>query len=783
MVSDRTPVIIGVGQAVERLGDPCYEGLSPAGLAAAAARAAIADAGSPNAIETRIDIVGGIRTFEDSTSAPAAFGKPDKYPLAVARRLGLKPHIAILEKAGGQSTLALLSDLADRIARGEAEVALAFGSEAISTVRHLQASGEKRDWSEQLDGVMEDHGRGLEGLVSRHNMDHGLRTAPPAYGMLENARRARLGMSIADYRKEMGRLFAPFTKIAATNPYSTAQIQPSSADELVTLSERNRMVADPYTIKLVSRDQVNQGAAIILTSVGAARSLGIPEERWAFIHGCALAEERDILERDDIGGSAAARMTLDTALAISGKNVADISFFDFYSCFPIAVFAAAVDGLGLALDDPRGLTVTGGLPYFGGPGNNYSMHAFATMTERLRAHPGRYGLVGVNGGYLTKYGAVVLSTDAAEWKPCVQHTIQHELDERPRPKVTKMANGEGKILTYTIRYEKGVPAQAIVIGELHSGERFLANNADAATLEAMLDGDPLGRAIVAAHRAEGNRFAFDKATLASAFPVEKPAFRAKYNTALVDRRGHVLEVTINRPDQRNSISQEAHDDLTSIFDAYEADPDLWVAIITGAGDKAFCAGADLKGAAGGRIVTPLSGFAGITSRRWTKPLIAAVNGAAFGGGLEIVLAAHVAVADPAARFALSEVKVGVVAGAGGTIRLQRQIPRKMAMELLLTGAAMDVEEAHRLGLINRVSAPGDVLGEARKLADAMASVSPTSVRVTMQLVQEGDRYADADSAAAELAHSAALDALLISEDMAEGLKAFAEKRPPQWKNR
>ncbi|WP_380871641.1 hypothetical protein ACFB49_26000 [Sphingomonas sp. DBB INV C78] len=782
MVSDRTPVLVGAGQAVDRIGSADYRGYSPVEIAAAAAKAALADCGAARLIG-EIDLVGGIRTFEDATSAPSVFGKPDKFPLAVAKRLGLSPTAAILEKTGGQSPVALLGELADRIARGQADVALAFGGEALSTVRQLKSTGETPDWSERIDGEMEDKGRGLEGLVTRQGVDHGLRSAPAGYGLIENARRARLGLSIEEYRREMGELFRPFSEVAAANPYSSADGPALSVEQLITPGERNRMIADPYPLRLVARDQVNQGAAVLVMSVAKARELGVPESRWVFIHGFALAQERDLLEREDLGGSVAIGAALQAALDIAGKSPADMRYFDFYSCFPIAVFAAAIDGLGLARDDPRRLTVTGGLPYFGGPGNNYSMHAVATMMELLRASPGDFGLVGANGGYLTKYGAMILSIEPCEWRPAARAAAQIALDRRPAPRIAKMPDGKGHILTYTVQYDKGMPALGLVIGELRTGERFLANPADPATLAEMSRNDPIGREIAVCHRPEGNRFAFDEQVLDAAFSVDPAGFRDNYETVIVNRRDHILEVTIDRPEQRNSISQTAHDELNEIFDAFEADRDLWVAIITGAGEKAFCAGADLKGAANGRTIFPLAGFAGITSRRWTKPLIAAINGAAFGGGLEIALAAHLVVTDPAARFALSEVRVGVVPGAGGAIRLQRQIPRKIAMELLLTGRSMDVAEARSLGFINRVSAPGQVLEEARALAREITAVSPTSVRVLLQLIAEGDRCADADDAAAPMLHSSALDALLASEDMIEGMTAFAQKRPPNWKNR
>jgi acetyl-CoA C-acetyltransferase len=500
MIPDNTPIIVGVGQSVERIDAPDYAGLSAADLAALAARRALADVGAM----LTIDAIAAVRTFDDSFPFVPPFGVPDKFPRAVARRLGINPAYAVLGPVGGDTPLALLGQMGARIAAGEAKAALIVGGEAISTVRHLQKLGEVRDWTETNDGPVEDGGTGLEDVVRPYQVIHGLRWAPPTYGLSENARRARLGLSKAAYAREMGALMARFMPVAAANPYSAAAVTPISADALIEVDARNRMVADPYPVRLVSRDQVNQGAALVMMSVGLARALGIAEDRWIFVHGLALGTERDLIERPDLGAAPTGVATIRAALEQANATAADMAHFDFYSCFPIAVFAAAVDGIGIAPDDPRGLTVTGGLPFFGGPGNNYSTHAIATMVERLRADRGSSGLVFAHGGYMSKFGATVLSTNPAPWPEVA--TCQPEAD--PHIAVDWHPTGNGRILTHTVLYANGHPVRAVIIGELTNGARFIANEADAETLAHTVASDPIGASVKVTHAPEGNSFRF-----------------------------------------------------------------------------------------------------------------------------------------------------------------------------------------------------------------------------------------------------------------------------------
>src|SRR6185312_11648786 len=231
----------------------------------------------------------------------------------------------------------LISELAAEIAAGRSEAALVFGSDATSTLRHFARAEVKPDFNETMeryDGDLEDRGQGIDGIISRYTVMHGLVDAPTQYALMENARRAGTGLGPAEYLRTMAELFAPFTKVAAGNPFAAAPVE-YSVDELVTVTERNRMISEPYPRLLVARDQVNQGAAALVMSVAAARRIGGPEENWVYLDGHADLREQGLLERPDLGHAPSAVMAVREALTMAGIGVDDVASFDLYSCFPV----------------------------------------------------------------------------------------------------------------------------------------------------------------------------------------------------------------------------------------------------------------------------------------------------------------------------------------------------------------------------------------------------------------------------------------------------------------
>ena len=504
MVDPRTPVLVGVGQFAENIDDPGYRGMSSVELATEAAKVALTDTGTnEDDVANAIDAVVGLRQFEISGPMPARLGKSNNYPRSVMQRLGVQPARSVIEPVGGQGPQKLVTEFGTAIANGEADVVMLIGSEPGSTARYFAKRDDKPDFTEHIDGQLEDRGHQIHQYITSYTAKHGLTGAAVQYGLLDNARRGRLGLSVADYRLQMAELFAPLSKIAAKNPFSSSPVE-RSVEEIVTVTDDNRMICDPYPRLLVARDQVNQGAAAVMMSVDAARRLGVPEERWVYVHGHSDMVEQGLLDRVDMGASPAAVLAAQEALRVAQVGVDDIDTFDLYSCFPFPVFVAC-EALGIDGDDPRGLTLTGGLPYFGGPGNSYSLHAIAETVAEMRDKPGKFGFVGANGGTMSKYSVGIYSTLPVDWRSDRSKALNDEVAALPTVSVTETADGPATIETYSVHYDWPVRT-GVIIGRLEADDsRFMALTEDEDLVGLMSDGDPLGARIVVTPTEHGNR--------------------------------------------------------------------------------------------------------------------------------------------------------------------------------------------------------------------------------------------------------------------------------------
>ena len=490
-MDDLTPVIIGIGEASERIDAPEYAALSPVALASQASWAALDNALSCAVLAPLVDTIAAVRQFEISIAgAVPPFGRADNLPRAIARRIGANPVRAILEPVGGQGPQHLVNEMCARVAAGDIRLALICGAEAISTVRHLTSKGETRDWSEAIGGQMEDRGLG-DPLLTADLARHGAATPISVYALFENARRARVGLDRDAYRLEMAKLFAPMTKVAADNPHSMSP-EVRDAAELAEITPSNRLTSDPYPRRLVARDQANQGAAIAITSAGYARGLGVLERKFVYLHGCADARERMPMDRRDLSHGPASILAVKRALELAGTDADGIALFDLYSCFPIAVFNI-LEGLGIPFDDARPKTIAGGLPFFGGAGNNYSMHAIANAVRALRKQRGARALVGANGGFLSKYSVGVYSTEPRLWAGIDSRSLQAEVDGWPAMAVDSAPSG-GLVETYTIDYSGAAPKGTVIGRSFDEGARFVATTdpEDASVVQTMIANDPLG---------------------------------------------------------------------------------------------------------------------------------------------------------------------------------------------------------------------------------------------------------------------------------------------------
>ncbi|SEH19227.1 acetyl-CoA C-acetyltransferase [Sphingopyxis sp. YR583] len=776
-LNPQTPILVGVGQVVRHWSPSDGESApSPLDLQVAAARAALADSGAAERLVATIDGVVVVRSMLDSVEGSRQpFGRCANPPATLAADLGIASACCIYSVVGGDQPQALVNEAAEAIYAGDVDAVLLVGAEATAAMKQALKVRQSLDWSRSVDGPWQDRGLG-PALLTEHEIANGLGAPTQTYPVFEQALRTRLGLSRDDYADQMAELWAGFSEVAAGNLCSQFP-EVRSREFLKTEGRDNYRVADPYLKWHVAQDAVNQGAALILTSVGVARKLGIAPEKWVYLHGYAAAKDRPISERADLSRSTAMEAALSGALAMAGKTASDMAHIDLYSCFPCAVFLAA-EALGVDWRS-RACTVTGGLPFFGGPGNNYSMHAIATMAERLRAEPNAFGLVLANGGYLSKEAAGVYSaTPVDAWAPRAGDGAQTAIDVAAAPELLA-ETCRAVIEACSVTWKKGRPSRGYVIAASERGRIIArARSGHRATLFSLHEDDVIGRSVQIVHE-KGVNFIEPGSRLCEAAPADGLATR-RFDHVLLERRGPVLEVTLNRPEAMNALYSAVHFELHEIWDAFERDPGLWVAIVTGAGERAFCSGNDLKVTAkGGDLTMPPTGFAGLCERfDRTKPVIAAVNGIAMGGGLEIVLACDLAVAEDQARFALPEVRVGLYAAAGGVQRLTRQIGRKAAMELILTGRHFDTAEAIELGIVNAGADTRGALAAARDLADRLLQNSPSAIRASKEALNKLEELESLQAALA--ANGRIFGRLMRTRDFREGVAAFAEKRQPEW---
>jgi acetyl-CoA C-acetyltransferase len=497
--SDQQPVIVGVGQATWREQDLArspVDGLEHvARLAAESAGVSLAGA---------VDTIVHVPFISNQVPALAPL-LPQRPGAALAERCGLRAQ-QFTADVGGNLPQQLVNEFAARLVRGEASGVLIAGAEMLATLIGAVRSGAGfPEWT-AASGDAPVCITDTPEMTAPTEQAHGLYEPIHAYPLFESALRHALGLDAAAHGERLGGLVSRMSEVAAANPHAWKR-QRLTQEEVLSTEGGNRMICHPYTKVMNSIIAVDQAAAVLLTTVGRARALGIDETRWVYLRGCADAQETWYLgERAQLHESPALRAAAVAALDQAGCGLADIELFDLYSCFPSAV-QVACRALGLEIDDPRGLTVTGGMSLFGGPGNNYSLHAIATVCERLRGKGEGTAVVTANGGYLTKHsvGVYARQPGASPWTPCAGSALQVDAESPPRSLV-EVADGEAVVVAHTVRYSRGEPVEGIVLGELEGGRRCVATSTDPATIEAFLSEDCVGRRGRVSPGEERNRF-------------------------------------------------------------------------------------------------------------------------------------------------------------------------------------------------------------------------------------------------------------------------------------
>ncbi len=503
---DRTPILVGCGQIVQKEKD-VEKAKSPMHLMADAARLAAADTGLGDRLWSAVDNITVVRFITDSPdSGRLPFGKYPNAPKTLGNLIGANASKNCYGPTGGNTPQYLVNHTAEMIAEGQTDVALVAGSECFATMMRALGQGKMLPWHDEPGGERIDIGHERAG-VTEVEKRHKLQYPVNIYPMFENAIRGSRKRTVREHQLAIGRLMAPFTEVAAKHPQAWFPIV-RTPEEIATPADDNRYIGFPYTKYMNAIMQVDQAAAVVMMSVGKARELGVPEAKWVYLHGCADAN--DIWfpsERVNFHSSPAIRMMGQKAFAMAGWKISDIDHIDLYSCFPSAVQIGR-DELGIAEDDPRPLTVTGGLPYFGGAGNNYVMHSIATIMDKLRAKPGSKGLCTSNGWYVTKHGLGLYSTEPVKgpWKREKPSSYQADIDNQPHPQVDETPNGAAKIETYTVLNGRDGAEFGIVFGRLDAtGTRFVAHTPnDKATLTDMMKREQLGRSGTVKSAADGS---------------------------------------------------------------------------------------------------------------------------------------------------------------------------------------------------------------------------------------------------------------------------------------
>lgn len=482
------PVLVAAGQRTWRDRDV---GRTPVDALHEVASLALEDSNTAGLLEA-IDTVATVRFITD-TNPDLVSLFPRNPGKLLAQRLGIDAAAYFQGSIGGNTPQYLVNHFANMLAAGEAGTVLLTGVELLdSFFSALKTGGDISAWSGEPCASPETIGIERDGLNAIEQA-HGLFEPVNTYPLFENALSHHLGKSTASQMEYVAQLCSQMSIIASKNQHAWRQ-QALSPEDIATVTAKNRYIGYPYTRAMNPVLAVDTAAAVIVTTAGKARELGIDPSQFVYLSaGTDVNDIWYVSERDTLYESPAIRYGVSAVLDHAAITLDDIDHFDLYSCFPSAVQIACRE-IGLSPLDSRGVTVTGGLPYFGGPGNNYSLHAIAEMVEELRGDSS-YGLVTANGLYLTKHSIGLYSTTAPDRAAMGidSQQIQNEIEKGPRKPLAKDPVGAATVESFTVAFDRDGPKKGFIVALNNSGERIIANtDAESDVLEAMLSQNPIG---------------------------------------------------------------------------------------------------------------------------------------------------------------------------------------------------------------------------------------------------------------------------------------------------
>ena len=416
---------------------------------------------------------------------------------AVARGLGISPRSTGLTTMGGNGPQTLVNEVAACIQRGELDLALLTGGEARRSQRRARAEG-LNPWPKDPDATPPDRTIGDSFVMaSQEEIRRGVTMPVQFYPLFESAIRAESGRSPAEHTGHIARLWADFARVAADNPHAWIRTAPS-AEDIATPGPTNRMVGLPYTKSMNSNNDVDQSAALVMCSAQQATDLGVARDRWVFpLSGTGCREHPYVSQRWSFTDTPAIRCGGQLALTLAETDIDGVELIDLYSCFPSAVHLGATS---LNISTDRQLTRTGGLCFAGGPWNNYSMHAIATMMNDLRDRPGARGLVWANGGFVTKHAFGVYATEPGA-HGFRYGSPQAQIDSLPSrvlasPTEAAEATGPTRVEAYTVMHDRdGQPETVICSGLLADGRRAWGTSSSPDVARTFTEGEWVGRAV------------------------------------------------------------------------------------------------------------------------------------------------------------------------------------------------------------------------------------------------------------------------------------------------